>query len=186
MNETEITISGLSPLIQHSGRLADPLDPATQALARLTSKRKKTIDDHKALSKCEWYGGLYLLDGKVCLPGEVLEAALVEGAKKFKLGKVAKGGVMVSESAFLDFKGPKTPDELWDHGGYVKRAAVRVGQARVIRTRPIFPAWGCTFTVTWDPDLVKDERQIIEIAESAGQSGIGDWRPKFGRFEVVG
>jgi hypothetical protein len=186
MKETTISIRGLTPLIMHNGRLADPLDDATQALARLTSKRKKTIDDHKALSKCEWYGGLYVDDkGAVCLPGEVLEAALVEGAKKFKLGKVAKGGLVIVGNYSLDFEGPKTADKLWAHGGYLKRAGVKVGQARVIRSRPIFPAWACTFDVQWDPSLVKDEEQLMEIAESAGMTGIGDWRPKFGRFEVV-
>ena len=61
-------------------------------LARLTSKRKKTLDDHREIGRVEWMGGLYL-DEKLrpCLPGEVIEGALVSGAKKFKLGKDAKG-----------------------------------------------------------------------------------------------
>lgn len=187
MKKTTIRISGLTPLIMHSGRLADPLDPATQTLARLTSKRKKTIEDHKAVSKAEWYGGIYVDDtGYPCLPGEVLEAALVEGAKKDKLGKVAKGGIVVADNYRLIYEGPKTVDGLWEHGGFLKRAGVKVGMARVIRSRPIFPKWGCQFDVLWDPSLVKDEEQVIQIAANAGQSGIGDWRPKFGRFEVLG
>lgn len=186
MKTTTITIKGLTPLIMHNGQLADPLNDATQALARLTSKRKKTVDDHKAISKCEWYGGLYVNeDGAPCLPGEVIEAALVEGAKKYKLGKVAKGGLIVIGNYALDYDGPKTADKLWDHGGYLKRAGVKVGMARVIRSRPIFPQWSCTFDVEWDPALVKDEQQVFEIAESAGMSGVCEWRPKFGRFEVV-
>ncbi len=185
MKTTTISIKGLTPLIMHSGRLADPIDPATQALARLTSKRQKTIEDHKALSKCEWFGSLYLDDdGKPCLPGEVIEACLVQGAKKYKLGKVAKGGVVVLGNYAIKYKGPKTADGLWEDGGYLKRAGVKVGMARVIRSRPIFADWACTFEVNWDPDLVKDEDQLMEIAKSAGQSGICDWRPKFGRFEV--
>jgi hypothetical protein len=186
MNTTTIKIHGLTPLLMHSGRLADPLDPATIALAKLTSKRNKTLDDHKALSKCEWYGGLYLDgEGAPCLPGEVIEAALVEGAKKFKLGKVAKGGIVVDGDFAIVFEGPKNVDKLWAHGGFLKRAGVRVGQSRVIRSRPIFPEWSCSFVVQWDPTLVKDEEQIQQIAESAGVSGICEWRQKFGRFEVV-
>ncbi len=186
MNTTQITIKGLTPLIMHNGRLSDPLDDATQALAKLTSKKKKTVDDHKAVSKCEWYGGLYVDDdGEPCLPGEVIEAALVEGAKKYKLGKVAKGGIIVAGNFKIKFKGPKTADKLWADGGYLKRSSVKVGMARVIRSRPIFPEWECTFDVQWDPSLVSDEDQLMEIAESSGMSGIGDWRPKFGRYEVV-
>src|SRR5690606_22236343 len=108
---------------------------ATQALARLTSKRKKTIDDHKAIGKCEWYGGLYVDDdGLPCLPGEVIEACLVEGAKKYKLGKVAKGGLVVDGNFKLVYDGPKSVDGLWEHGGFLKRAGVKVGTSRVIRS----------------------------------------------------
>jgi hypothetical protein len=183
---TKLRIRGLTPIIMHNGQLADPLCEATQLLAKLSSKRKKTIDDHKELSKAEWYGSLYVdEDGHPCIPGEVLEAALCEGARKYKLGKVAKGGIIVPENAKLIYDGPKTADALWEHGGFLKRAGVRVQQARVIRSRPIFPEWSCAFAVQWDPSLVKDEDQIMEIAHAAGQSGVGDWRPKFGRFEVV-
>lgn len=186
MKITKISIRGLTPLIMHNGQLADPLNEHTQALSRLTGKRKKTIDDHKAIGKCEWLGGLYVNDkGAPCLPGEVIEACLVEGAKKYKLGKVAKGGIIVLGDYALEYEGPRTIDKLWDHGGFLKRAGVKVGMARVIRSRPIFPQWSCSFEVQWDPSLVKDEEQVIEIAESAGMSGICEWRPKFGRFEVV-
>jgi hypothetical protein len=186
MKTTTVKIRGLTPLIMHNGRLADPLDPATQALARLTSKRKKTEEDHREVGKVEWHGSLYVDEkGRPCLPGEVIEAALVEGAKRFKLGKVAKGGIVVDGNYALEYDGPKTADKLWAHGGFLKRAGVKVGTSRVIRSRPIFPEWAVAFEVLWDPTLVKDEDQIIEIAESAGMTGIGDWRPKFGRFEVV-
>jgi hypothetical protein len=186
MKTTTLKIRGLTPLLMHNGQLADPLNEHTLALAKLTKKRNKTIEDHKEVSRCEWYGSLYLdEDGRPCLPGEVLEAALVEGAKRFKLGKVAKGGIVVADAGRLDYDGPKTADDLWEHGGFLKRAGVKVTTSRVIRSRPIFPEWSCTFDVQWDPLLVKDADQIAEIAESAGLTGVGDWRPKYGRFEVL-
>jgi hypothetical protein len=186
MRTTEITIRGLTPLIMHNGRLSDPLDEATQALSRLTSKRNKTLDDHRAVSKAEWMGSLYVTEkGAPCLPGEVIEAALCEGARKYKLGKAAKGGIIVAGDFPLVYDGPKTPAKLWDHGGFLKRASARVGTNRVIRSRPIFPQWEVSFEVQWDPALVKDDTTVLEIVDAAGQSGICDWRPKFGRFERV-
>lgn len=186
MKTTKIKIRGLTPLIMHNGRLSDPLDDATQALARLTSKRNKTLDDHRAVSKAEWYGGLYVDEnGAPCLPGEVLEAALVEGAKKYKLGKATKGGIIVAGNFPLAYDGPKNVDKLWADGGYLKRASVRVGTSRVIRSRPFFQKWALAFEVQWDPEVMKDEDTIHEIAEAAGKSGVGDWRPKFGRFETT-
>lgn len=185
MKTTTVTIKGIAPLIMHNGQLADPLNEMAQALSRLTSKRKKTIDDHKEIGRVEWMGGLYIDEKRrPCLPGEVIEGALVSGAKKFKLGKDAKSGIVVLGNFAVEYDGPKDPDKLWSHGGFLKRAGVKVGTARVIRSRPIFPEWSCKFTIEWDPMVIKDERSLLEIVEAAGQCGIGDWRPKFGRFEV--
>lgn len=186
MNTTTFEIRGLTPLLMHNGRLADPLDPATKRLAALTKKAKKTDDDHLEVRKCEWYGGLYVDDkGAPCLPGEIIEAALVEGAKKFKLGKAAKGGLIVDGNYALTYDGPKNIDKLWAHGGFLKLAGAKVQGKRVIRSRPMFAAWSVTFDVMWDPTMISDKKQLAEIVRSAGMSGVGDWRPKFGRFEVV-
>jgi hypothetical protein len=186
LKTTKIKITGLTPLLMHNGSLADPLHASSIALARLSGKRQKTIEDHKSLSKVEWYGGLYVDEkGRPCLPGEVLEAAIAEGAKKSKRGKDAKAAVMVVGNFPLDYTGPKTADALWDHGGFMKRAGVRVKQARVIRTRPMFPEWSCSFEIQWDPSVIKSERDLLDIVEDAGRCGLGDWRPKFGRFQLA-
>lgn len=187
MNILTVTIrEDGTPLLMHNGQLADPLNPLAKDLARLTSKRKKTEADHLELRRCEWFGGLYVDDaGHPCLPGEVLEAALVEGAKKFRMGKAAKGGFVVFGNFRLDYKGPKTADELWKTGRFIKSCGVRVKQNRVIRSRPEFKEWSCTFEVGWNPEIFKDQEEVLEIIAAAGKSGIGDWRPKFGRFEIV-
>ena len=40
MNTTTLNFNSLMPLIMHSGRLADPLDPASQMLKKLTDKMR--------------------------------------------------------------------------------------------------------------------------------------------------
>ena len=187
MRSTSFTIRGLAPLLMHNGRLVDKLDDFTKALAKATkSKSKDTEQGQQTISELEWRGSLYTdEDNHPCLPGEVLEAMLVEGAKVFKLGKACKGALIVDGNYKIKYDGPKTVDGLWKDGGFLKRSPARVGQQRIIRSRPIFPKWECTFDVQWDPDMIKDEEQLADIVESAGRSGVGDWRPKFGRFEVV-
>jgi hypothetical protein len=173
-------------MLMHNGNLADPLHENTIALAKLSGKRQKTIEDHKQLSKVEWYGSLYVdKNGHPCLPGEVIEAAIAEGAKKTKRGKDAKAAIVVDGDFPLEYNGPKTADGLWNHGGFLKRAGVRVKQNRVIRSRPIFSEWSVMFDVQWDPLIIKSESDLMDIIADAGRVGIGDWRPKFGRFEVV-
>jgi hypothetical protein len=51
-----------------------------------------------------------------------------------------------------------------------------------MRTRPIFRQWAATIIVDFLPDQL-NARDVIELAEVGGRIiGIGDWRPKFGRF----
>lgn len=188
MNTTNVKFKGLTPLLMHNGCLADPLNPVVKELSALVKKAKKskTDADQIAVRRAEWYGSLYVnSDNRVCLPGEILEACLVEGAKRYRLGKAARGGLIVPDDAVLDYDGPKSIDKLWDHGGFVKLAGVRIGQNRVIRSRPVFPVWSVSFDAMWDPELIKDAAEFRSILESAGLTGIGDWRPKFGRFQIV-
>lgn len=185
MRETNIEIVGVAPLIVHNGRLADPLDPITRQLAELTGKRKKTLEDHHRISRVEWEGGLYLdEDDEPCLPSECIEATLVAGAKRTKQGRDAKAGIVVPDHAKLVYDGPKDVEAMWASGKFLKRNGVRVGPARVIRSRPIFHAWSAVVRIVWDPDVIRDEPDLMKIAEAAGQMGTCEWRPRFGRFEV--
>src|SRR3990172_2631521 len=128
----------------HNGQTVDSMNEKAKELSALVkrSKKSKTDADQIAARRCEWEAGLYVTeDGAPCLPGEVVEACLTEGARRCRLGKSAKGGIIVADDTPLEYSGPKTIKELWEHGGFIKIAAVRVGTARLIRTRPIFPVW---------------------------------------------
>lgn len=174
MKTTTVTIRGVSPLIMHNGQLADPLNEHTQALARLTSKRKKTLDDHREIGRVEWMGGLYL-DEKLrpCLPGEVIEGALVSGAKKFKLGKDAKSGIVVAGNFAVIFDGPKDPDKLWATGKHLKRAGVKVsgGSApRSDRRRHVRASPGRPRSAARHASAPTTARTPLSLACSAGPS----------------
>lgn len=182
----QFKIKGDAPLIVHSGVLADPLSPEAQAVKDISSKRKKTEDDLHELSKREWRGSLYTdLNGAPCIPTEVLDACIKSGAKVNKLGKQVEAGAFVlGESVPIEYNGPKSPEAMWDDGRFTHKAGVKVGQARVIRTRPIFRDWSLTFTVQSADDVV-DKQQIIDAVNNAGRlKGLCDWRPKYGRFSV--
>lgn len=178
-----LRIVGVSPLLLHNGRLADPINPTSKAMKVISGKRDKTDADHEELSRLEFFGGLYLDNGKPCIPGEVIEAAFVSGAKKSKRGKLATAGVICPDNCILDFDGPKDLDERFA-GGFVLRTGVKVGQARVMRTRPKFDGWSCKVTLVFD-NKVLNRQDIIDILRTAGNDvGLCDWRPKFGRFTV--
>lgn len=182
--EIHLTFTGVSPLLMHSGRMADPLDPQAIALAAVTSKRIKTLADHERIAELEWHGSLWLDGMRPCLPCEAIEAAFTDGAKTRKKGMAARAGLVVNTSALLEYEGPQEISELWDDRNFRLRAGVRVRDARTMRTRPRFPNWRADVTAHFLPTVL-NRADVLDYFRIAGALvGIGDWRPRYGKFTV--
>jgi len=180
-----IRLTGERPLLMHSARLADPLDPITVELARLTGKRDKTTADHEQVSKVEWHGGLWLRDNKPCIPSEAIEATFIAAAKTRRKGRQAKAGFLCNVSPLLEYEGPADLASLWNDKAFRFRFPVSVNNSKVMRTRARFPTWHVTAEVEFLPSLL-NRNDVLEIFEIAGfREGLGDWRPKFGKFSVT-
>ena len=183
--EIMFKIKGLSPLMLHNGQLADPLNPYTKRVKAITSKRKKTDEDYEALYQIEWEGSLYLnSDRRVVFPGLNLESAMVEGAKKQKMGDAAKAGILIEDDFLIEYDGPKDLEKLKADKRFRDIRGTRVQNGRVMRCRPIFIPWGLSFTLHYLPEMM-NESQVVEILATVGRIiGIGDFTPKYGRFSV--
>jgi hypothetical protein len=177
-------ITGVSPFLMHNGQLVDPLNPHSQSIAEVTRKRKKTDADHWEMARREFYGGLYLSGGEPCIPAEMVEAALIKGAMKEKRGPSAKAGLLVENNACLEYDGPREPKAIWQDERFRLRVAAKVGQAKVMRTRPRFDGWAADIVVKFLPSLLNSKEVKGFLVTAGEQIGIGDWRPRFGRFEV--
>lgn len=184
MSEFVITIEGTSPLLMHNARLADPLDPITKEKAKVSSKRKKTEEDQELLSELEWKGGLYY-DEEVgpYLPGDNVFKTLIEAARKSKDGKRVEQGLLITTSVNpLAYEGPRDMESLWGNKNFVHRCTVKQQMSRVVRTRPVFRTWKTQIEGRLD-ESVLDVSAVESFAEIAGlYIGVGDWRPKHGRF----
>jgi len=179
-----LRLIGTKRLLMHAGRLADPLDAASKALARVTGKTVKTEADHEEIARIEWFGSLWLDGGRPCVPLEALIATFVGAAKLRKRGPEARAGLVVTENAVLDYDGPRDLDELWKEPSYRLRTSVRVRGSRTMRTRPCFPDWSLKFRARFLPSVLgRDE--VVELYRIAGfMRGLGDWRPVNGTFDV--
>ncbi|WP_128080164.1 hypothetical protein [Roseicella frigidaeris] len=179
-------ITGIAPLLMHNGRLADPLDPHAQALAAAARKRGKVDSDHLEIARLEFLGSLYLQGGEPCIPAEMVEAALIRAAAKKKKATVAKAAMLIRSNAPLLYQGPRDPHALWSAGAAFRhRTGVRVGMTRVMRTRPRFDDWSADISVDFLPTMI-EARDLADFFDIAGeQVGIGDWRPRCGRFVVA-
>lgn len=185
MKERTYTIKGCRPLVMHNEQLADPLNKWSIEVAKISKKKAKTVDDLQEMGRREWFGGLYYdEENGVHVPERCLERMLRDAAAKEKRGKDVQAGLIVIEPAPLVYKGPKEPQKLWDTGGFLLRATVGQGGKRIVRSRPMFAEWSLTFTVNYD-ETVLQESDIDRFMDVAGRlCGLGDWRPKYGRFSV--
>jgi hypothetical protein len=182
-------IQGVAPLLMHNGQLADPANEWSRAIKEISSKRKKTDADYEEMARLEWMGSLYLHKGEPCIPGYVLEGTLIGrggAARKQKMGKQAAAGLYAVDNFPLEYKGPREPAKLWKLENFRLRVPVRVGQARVIRTRPMFEEWSATVFFDLDTDLVNVADASLWMEVAGREVGLMDWRPKCGRFEVIG
>jgi hypothetical protein len=156
----------------------------------VSGKRKKTDADYDEMSRLEWFASLYRSEDDLLIPDHVIESLMIAGAKKQKRGTDAKCGLYFTQHATLDFQGKPavisddTLAEMFESGDFTHRVRVKVGMARVMRTRAIFRRWICVVRFQYDPDVL-NRRDVEGIATAAGRFvGMGDWRPKHGRFEV--
>lgn len=186
MEQLKLKIVGTSPLMMHSDRLANPLLPETKAHKTLTSKRKKVDEDHLMIARSEFISGCYWHeDVGFYIPGANLDATFVGGAKLSKLGVRWKQAALVLEQRVkLLHDGPSTPERLWEDTRYVDVRGVRVGQAKVMRYRPVFLKWAAELTLALNTDVLNVEEARKAIDDGGKLIGTCEYRPRFGRFEV--
>ena len=177
-------ITGASPLLMHNGLLADPLNPHARSIAQVAAKRRKTEADHVRMAELEFLGGLYLSQGAPCIPAEMIQAALVRAAAQERRGPKARAGLVVRHDLRLDYVGPTDPHALWQDARFRLRSPVRIGMSKVMRTRPMFREWSSELAVDFLPSLLNPQDVVSFLVTAGEQVGIGDWRPRFGRFWV--
>jgi hypothetical protein len=186
MQQLKARLTGISPLLMHSERSANPLDKQTQAHKKLTLKKAKTDEDQEAITKSEWMLGLYFRDDiGPFIPTQNIDATLLSGAKLRKLGTKVKRGVMILEDAVpLQYDGPRKLDLLYASERFRDVRGVRVGMKRIQRCRPKFDQWALEFTLVVDNEQVEDREVKVALEDAGRYIGLGDFRPRFGKFEV--
>jgi hypothetical protein len=186
MHSIRIRLIGSRPILLNSDISLDRFHPLTREKKRLTDKRRKTDDDEKAIAQLEWRAALYWDDAiGVYIPGVNIDACMLAGAKLSKLGTtVRRGAETVEERCKLIYDGPKDIEGLWAAGFYDARGVVKNGRSRVMCYRPIFREWSVEATIGFDIKVIDREQVVRCITDGGRFSGLGTYRPRFGRFDV--
>jgi hypothetical protein len=170
------------PMIQHNGQTADPSNKFSRSMKEITSKRNKTDADYEELARIEFMAGLYMSSDGPIIPSYVIDAMIVNAAKKLRQGPKAKSACFCFEHSLMEYEGPKDFEGLWESEDFRFSSIVRVQSSRVARMRPIFNKWEATVVLQIEDTLI-NVRDVDEWMSIAGtQVGIGDWRPQYGRF----
>lgn len=186
MYTIQTKVKGIAPLMQHRFPM-----PEFETMGKGGHQQTGAKDYRE-----EWRQYLYTTsDGEVFQPAVHFEGAMVKAAAGFKItgkrGKTYKdlfqGNVFVAPDEILH--GIKTPEILDTDGDkplYLDMRPVVVNRARVVRIRPTFkPGWELEFEISVIDDQIPSEI-VFDVLNLAGKTiGIGDFRPRFGRFQVV-
>ena len=175
------------PLIMSNKQTADPLNPFTQELKKLTGlhAKKKTEAVHRNIAKLQYRASFYLNENEqVVMPAANLEGLIRSGSTKSSKGKDVKAFVLVPEDALLLYEGPKSIEKLYANPAFVSHELIPSRQGMVSVTRPKFLDWSITFDIQIDTDGI-DVDFVREALEYAGRAkGLGAGRPRAGRFTV--
>jgi len=185
----KVTITGLTPLVMKSSQTVDPDNEYAAAMKKISAKgAKKTPADREKLRWLDWRGGLYWDDELgVYAPSSWIEGTVRDGARKFRKGKdVIAGLVCLDDVIPLEYgKKAKTPEALYTQTGAVDWRYIVIGRVKVMRARPRFDTWSLTFRVQIVTEVVSVESVKDALMKAGLVCGVGDYRPKFGRFAVT-
>ena len=191
----ETTIEGVLPILLYRGEMSDPFDPWAKKLKTLTAKTNKNDELLSEIRDVEWRAAIWWSDRfGLYLPAGNLFAGIRDAAKAFKKGKAVTEGLIVyaedkngdAECVKIFYSGPQTLEKLATNPEYRDSRSVVMSGRRIIRTRGRVPAgWRMTFIIQFNARTL-EAREVVSFLQAAGfAGGMGDYRPRFGRFDVL-
>jgi hypothetical protein len=169
ITKVEVEIEGTAALLQHKM-------PEQDVNAPLRKTRQSDVEDPKDF--------LYTDGKRIVQPATHIERALVQVASAFKM--VGRGKKTYKDAAKTIIVMPELiPHKVQKWVPYTAAVVIPSTKGRVNRIRPRFDAWKIEFEIQFDADIIPTE-VVKQMLETAGTTvGIGDWRPRFGRFMVT-
>lgn len=187
MKNLQVTWKGVSPLIMHSCQCVNPLHSISREMKKYTSKRKKTEEDLLKIADLEWEAGAYWEEGVgLYIPGENIEATLVNGGKANKKGSdIQKYVDVVDLIVPLNYGENLTKEELIKNFHYRDTRIMTVQRAKIVRTRPRFNKWEITFNLAYNEEKIDLDTIMDAMTYAGNYVGLCDSRPKYGKFAPI-
>ncbi len=170
----DVEIKGISPLLQH--KFPDHEEVSKKGKGIRVAAQDYSEEELQHLYKNK--------KGQVYQPSSHIEGSMIKAATEFFI-KGHKGKRFTDRvKAFVDVQ----PTEIIhkNQEWHTDTRSVVIQRSRVNRRRPCFPDWALGFQIVIKDPEAMPPATLHEILEYAGRYvGIGDFRPKFGLYEVV-
>jgi hypothetical protein len=188
MQEFTIELAGSAPLLMKGNRGINPIDPLVKEMSRAVEKNKKNKTDENfyAMARLEHQLSLNMHhELGPYIPTTAMQMSLVTAGRLSRRGTKVSGAVLITDipGAPLLYNGPRDVEGLWENEKFRHFAPVTVGGQKIMRCRPIFEDWSCTFHGMLDTTILESE-DFEEVVAASQNRGMGDWRPTYGRFQA--
>ena len=176
-----VTIEGSADMLLHAWNV-EAVEAKGAAKKGSEAKKKDNVESYVLRND----------DGIICLPSEYLRMSTVNAAKYRQDPRSPRKSAMdLYKAAIVSLK-PLVPittvtgelPKIWD---YEHRCRVQVQRSGITRTRPAFrEGWKATFPLLVNlPEYISPHDLNDCIAAAGRLIGVGDFRPTYGRFQVV-
>lgn len=173
----DVKIKGIAPMLMH--RFNE--DKITGI--RKQSGADKVMDEKTKREAASKF--LFVHNGKLVAPAVHIEGAMIRSASELRLAGAGKKTYkdLLKAALFVSPEQIIHKNQKWEVDG---RAVVNpTTRGRSMCYRPRLEDWSLEFQIEVLDDRA-DPRAIHEILKLAGlRQGIGSYRPRFGRFEVI-
>jgi hypothetical protein len=184
MKSIEVSITGVTPLLQHRFSEGSEVDAATRTIVQNRGTPREQAESVCYRNGTDFY-----------IPGTWISGAIIEAGGSHKLRgsrKSAKyivpAAVRVKEIEIPICNGDgKTLASDFEVDS--RPVTIPATKGKIMRHRPRFDHWSATFGLTINDKLLPEEFVQQLLTEAGEQQGIGDFRPNkrgpFGCFRIV-
>jgi hypothetical protein len=176
-----VTIQGSADLLLHAWNV-EAVEEKANAKKGSAAKKSDNIESYVRRNDA----------GVICLPSEYLRMSVVNAAKFRQDPRSPRKSAMDLYKAALISLKPLVPittatgeiQTTWD---YEHRCRVQVQRSGITRCRPAFKeGWKAEIPLMVNLPEYIEPKDLNEVVASAGRLiGVGDFRPTYGRFQVV-
>jgi hypothetical protein len=172
-------------------RAVDTTDSKVKEIKSLTQKRTKDTTDteRERIAQLEWEISTYW-DPKLgfYIPSQNIERCIQMGGTKDRLGKKLTAAVWLTDLMvpIQNRTRHRTLEAYYEDPAFRFRTAVRTPPrtgGRQMKSRAMIPTgWMIEFELNYDDKELNKEQIESSVGNAGVMVGLGDWRPKFGRF----